>query len=187
MRRRIPGTRPSWGSLREWVSLVHIVCGPVRSSTAEHERRARLCGSLTIEDIRSCTDGDALDAAASLFEASRTCDAGLYHGPYRSMSRAEIGERLVECRNQAHRLRSGAAHRQRRPGPRFDPQRMPISALERLIQGHPDLATVECLREERMRRLAETTFPSTENRPNEPHRSTPQKASRHDEPPARSI
>lgn len=155
--RQIPGTKLTWTTLRDWLALVHAVCGPIRCRTSEHQRRAKLCRSLTLDDIRACTDVDALDAAADLFDRSRRDDAGLHHGPFRSLTRAEIAARLVECRNQADRLRSGAAFRARTPGPRFDPARLPANALDRLIQTHPDLATVDQLRVERRRRQEAAT------------------------------
>lgn len=153
MVRRVEGTNLSWPDLAGWVALVLEVCGHTRASEKAYRRCRLLVWSLTIDDIRTCTDLQALDAAAELFDLERRVGY-LQHGPRCVMTRPQIGEYLVECRNQAERLRSGAAFRDRAKGPRFDPQRLPAAALERLIQTHPDMATVETLRSERNRRAA---------------------------------
>ncbi|MBB3267694.1 hypothetical protein FHW79_005359 [Azospirillum sp. OGB3] len=159
MRYKVPGTALSWSTVAEWAALVLAVCGQSRHRKTEHERRAKLVWSLRISDIRACTDAAALDAAARIFGRSLRDDGGLSDGPFRCMTRAEIGERLVECRNQAHRVRSGVAFLHRPAGPRFDPAVMPLPALERLIQTHPDIAVVELLRAERRRRFDQPAQP----------------------------
>ncbi|TWA86961.1 hypothetical protein FBY14_1101 [Azospirillum brasilense] len=160
MLRKIPGTALSWTTMRDWLALVYAVCGPIRARSREHARRERLCRSLTIANIRACLDVETLEEAADLFDRSRYNNAHLHHGPFHSLTRAECAERMVECHNQAHRIRSGAAFRERMPGPRFDPARTPMRALDRLLQTHPDLAVVEALRTEKRRRFEHRAQPS---------------------------
>lgn len=67
-------------------------------------------------------------------------------------SPAELGDLLVEVRNRQH-LWSIGRMQARTKGPRFDLGRIPDDRLDALIQRHPNLALVDCLRAERARRL----------------------------------
>jgi ParB family transcriptional regulator, chromosome partitioning protein len=154
-RRQIRGTKLSYASLAEWLVLVDRIGGRIRCSRAHYDRCRRLYRSLSIGDIRSCRDIFALAACEQLFDRARgPADIPCGRGLQREMTRCEIGALLVETRNRLDALRSGRADRPRAKGPRFDPARIPDAALNRLIQRHPDLATVERLRAERNRRRA---------------------------------
>lgn len=74
-------------------------------------------------------------------------------GQRRVWTRPEIGALIVEVRNRRTLLELGRECRRDR-GPRLDPARMPLEAIERLIQRHNDMAVVEQLRAERNRRMA---------------------------------
>lgn len=149
---RVAGTNLVWTSLADWLRLVDQVGGILRPSSRHYARCRALYYSLSIEDIRGCLDSVALKEAVLLFDRARHRREGLEHGPSREMSRAELGARLVECRNQLQRVESGRATLPRIRGPRFDPALLPDTALDRLIQRHPDLGVVELLREQRRQR-----------------------------------
>jgi hypothetical protein len=126
---------------------------PYRCSRAHYDRYGRLYRSLRITDIRASRDIASLEACERLFNrARRPGDVPCGRGLQREFTRAQIGALLVETRNRLDALRSGRADRPRVKGPQFDPARIPDAALERLIQLHPDLDTVDRLRAERRRR-----------------------------------
>jgi hypothetical protein len=155
VRRSVRGTNLAYASLAEWLELVYRICGQIRCSSAHYRRCSRLYRSLRTGDIRASRDLRTLEACERLFNHARgpgDVPPGL--GLQREFSRAEIGALLVEIRNRIDALRSGRIDRLRPKGPRFDPERIPSAALERLIQQHPDLDTVDRLRAERIRRLA---------------------------------
>jgi hypothetical protein len=153
-RRLVCGTNLAYGSLAEWLELVYRIGGRIQSSSAHYNRCRRLYRGLRPGDIRASRDLRTLEACERLFNrARRPGDVPRGHGLQREFSRAEIGALLVETRNRLDALRSGRANRPRPKGPRFDPARIPDAALERLIQQHPDLDTVDRLRAERCRRL----------------------------------
>jgi hypothetical protein len=155
IRRSVRGTNLGYATLAEWLDLVHHIGGRIQCSAAHYKRCGRLYRSLRVADIRSSRDIPALEGCEQLFTRARgPGDIPSGHGLQRELSRAEIGALLVETRNRLDALRSGRADRPRHKGPRFDPARIPDAALERLIQQHPDLATVDRLRTERIRRLA---------------------------------
>jgi hypothetical protein len=156
-RHSVRGTNLSYPSLAEWLALVTRIGGRIRPSRSHYDRCARLYRSLRAGDIRSSRDVSALEGCASLLDRARGAgDVPCGRGLQREITRAEIGALLVETRNRLDALRSGRADRPRIKGPRFDPARIPDAALERLIQQHPDLDTVERLRGECRRRLAPT-------------------------------
>jgi hypothetical protein len=153
--RRVRGTNLAYAALAEWLGLVYRIGGRIKPSRAHYDRCSRLYRSLRIEDIRFSRDIPALEACEQLFNRARAAaDVPSGRGLQREFSRSEIGTFLVETRNRLEALRSGRADRPRSKGPRFDPARIPDAALERLIQRHPDLDTVDRLRAERVRRLA---------------------------------
>jgi hypothetical protein len=154
-RRCVRGTNQSHASLSEWLELVYRFGGRIRASRKHYNRCERLYRSLCVADIRFSRDMSALEACERLFNRARGAgDVPSGYGLQRALTRAEIGTFLVETRNRLDGLRSGRADYPRLKGPRFDPGRIPDAALERLIQQHPDLDTVNCLRAERIRRLA---------------------------------
>lgn len=154
-RRCVRGTNFSHASLIEWLELVYLIGGRIKASREHYNRCDRLYRSLSVNDIRFSRDIPALEACERLFNHARGAgDVPSGHGLQRALTRAEIGALLVETRNRLDALRSGRANHPRSSGPRFDPMRIPDAALDRLIQQHPDLDTVNRLRAERIRRLA---------------------------------
>jgi hypothetical protein len=152
--RSVPGTHLGYSSLAEWLELVYRIGGKIRCSQPHYTRCGRLYRSLRAGDIRSSRDIPALEGCERLFQRARGAgDIPCGRGLQRELTRAEIGALLVETRNRLDALRSGRANRPRPKGPRFDPARIPDAALERLIQRHPDLDTVDRLRAERNRRI----------------------------------
>jgi hypothetical protein len=154
-RRSVRGTNLGYASLAEWLALVTRIGGRIRPSRSHYDRCGRLYRNLRAGDIRCSRDVAALEGCESLFDRARGAgDVPAGRGLQRVLTRAEIGALLVETRNRLDALRSGRADRPRAKGPRFDPTRIPDAALERLIQQHPELQTVDRLRGERRRRLA---------------------------------
>jgi hypothetical protein len=153
--RSVPGTNLGYSSLAGWLELVTRIGGQIRCSQRHYIRCGLLYRSLRVNDIRSSRDIAALEGCERLFDCARGAgDVPCGRGLPRELTRSEIGALLVETRNRLAALRSGRADRPRPKGPRFDPVRIPDAALERLIQCHPDLGTVDRLRAERVRRLA---------------------------------
>jgi hypothetical protein len=156
-RHSVRGTNLGYATLAEWLDLVYRIGGRIQCSTAHYKRCSRLYRSLQIADIRTSRDVSALARCERLFNRARGAnEVPSGRGLQRELSRAEIGALLVETRNRLAALRSGRVDHPRPKGPRFDPTRIPDAALERLIQQHADLATVDWLRAERSRRLAST-------------------------------
>ena len=154
LRRPVCGTSLSYASIAEWIDLVYRIGSQIRPSRTHYRRCRALYRSLGIGDLRNSRNIAALEACEQLFESARQAgDTPCGHGLGREFTRAEIGMLLVETRNRLAALRSGRADRPRAKGPRFDPARIPDAALERLIQQHSDLETVDRLRAERNRRL----------------------------------
>jgi hypothetical protein len=163
IRRSVRGTNLGYATLAEWLELVYRIGGRIQCSDAHYKRCGRLYRSLRIADIRVSRDIPALQACEQLFNRARGAgDVPSGHGLQREFTRAELGAILVETRNRLDALRSGRADRPRHKGPRFDPTRIPDAALEQLIQQRPDLATVDRLRTERIRRLAVKQAPLPE-------------------------
>ena len=153
-RHSVRGTNLGCATLAEWLDLVYRIGGQVQCSAAHYKRCGRLYRSLQIADIRTSRDVSALARCERLFNRARGAnEVPSGRGLQRELSRAEIGALLVETRNRLAALRSGRADRPRHKGPRFDSARIPDAALERLIQQHPDLAILDRLRTERIRRL----------------------------------
>jgi hypothetical protein len=154
-RRSVGGTNQAYASVAEWLDLVYRIGGRIKCSSAYYRRCSRFYRSLRAGDIRASRDICSLEACERLFnQARRPGDVPAGRGLQCEFTRAEIGALLIEIRNRLDALRSGRAGRPRPKGPRFDPAHIPDAALERLIQQHPDLDTVDRLRAERCRRLA---------------------------------
>ena len=152
--RRVCGTNLTYASLAEWLTLVYRVGGRIEASQRHYRRCRQLYRSLGIGEVRQSQDFAALERCEGLFDQARQAgDVPPGHGLQRVFSRSEIGTLLVEIRNRLDALRRGRADRPRPKGPRFDPAYIPDAALDRLIQQHPDLAIVDRLRAERIRRL----------------------------------
>jgi hypothetical protein len=155
-RRSVRGTNLGYASLAEWLALVYRIGGRIQASRPHYRRCRQLYRSLRVGDIRSNHDIPTLEACERLFDrARRAGDVPCGRGLQRELTRSEIGALLVETRNRLGALRSGRADRPRSKGPRLDPACIPDVALERLIQRHPDLETVDRLRAERIRRLVQ--------------------------------
>jgi hypothetical protein len=139
-RRTVRGTNLGYASLAEWLTLVYRVGGHIQCSQRHYSRCRRLYRSLRAADIRASRDIGALESCEQLFDHARYVgDVPSGRGLQRELTRTEIGALLVETRNRLDALRSGRDDHPRVKGARFDPARIPDTALERLIQQHPDL------------------------------------------------
>ena len=87
-----------------------------------------------------------------MLDVARHGYTGDLYGLDRAFAKPEAGVLLMEVRNRRRLLALGR-DRARERGPRLDPERLPLAAIERLIQHHRDLALVERLRAERARRM----------------------------------
>jgi hypothetical protein len=139
----------SWSKISEWAALCIARGQIVRAASEHYAQMDALYRSLTIKHIRASHDIAGLATARQLLEAARYRNSGLFRGPERSLTRAEIGALLVELHNRQSALQSGRWLLPRTKGPAFDPTLLPDAALDRLIQTHPDLRVVERLRAER--------------------------------------
>lgn len=143
----------AWESMGAWVRHMHRLFA-IESASGEHYARTRdTARCLTVERIRECRHADDLERCETMLVEARS---GWLYGLDRAFSRAERGTLLVEVRNRRHLLAIGRTSPKPK-GPSFDLNRLPIEALERLIQCHPDLAVVVRLRQERDRRTAGLT------------------------------
>ena len=106
--------------------------------------------SIRAAPIRECRHDDDLERVEQMLIEARS---GWLYGLDRAFTRAERGELLVEVRNR-RRLLAMNRMAAKAKGLRLDPARLPINALERLIQSHPYPALVDKLRAERNRRLS---------------------------------
>lgn len=148
----IPNSTLAWSTIGEWVSLCYSRGSIIRAASDHYAQMNLLHRSLTVTHIRTSHDLVGLDAARHLLGNARCHGTGLFQGPERSLSRAEIGALLVELHNRQDALRSGRWLMPRAKGPAFDPALLPDEALDRLIQRHPDLTVVDRLRAERQAR-----------------------------------
>jgi hypothetical protein len=153
-RRLVPRTRLSWGTVAEWCLVATDMAQRVVPAERHYRRMERLYRSLTLDEVRACSDRAALRQINELFDPHIRSGGGdyLYWPPWRVFTRAELAEYRIQAHNRLVALK-----RRRKPhkkGPRFDPALMPDAVLERLIQRHPDPAVVDRLREERTRRAA---------------------------------
>lgn len=135
-----------WQGMASWVRELAGVPPSWRRSWQQDERFRRIAHMLDVEKIRGSRDSEGLALVEKWLVEFR--DNGLSD----VLSKAAIGELLVEVRNRRHLLAIGR-ERPKPKGPRMDPTKLPDSALERLIQSHPDLALVDRLRAERDRRM----------------------------------
>jgi hypothetical protein len=123
-------------------------------SSAHFQRFDETARHLTAERIRCCRHAEDLERVEHrLLDARHKLRAGYIHNLDRVWTRPELGALIVEVRNRLAQLRVGR-DAPKPKGPRLDPTRMPLEAIERLIQRHPDLELVGRLRAERARRLA---------------------------------
>ena len=141
----------AWESMGAWVRHMHRLFA-LEGPNSDHYRRTReTARALTVDRIRECRHDDDLQRCeAMLVEAS----AGWLYGLDRAFNRAECGALLVEVRNRRHLIAIGR-DAPKAKGPKLDPRYLPDDALDRLIQSHADVATVDRLRHERERRAIE--------------------------------
>jgi hypothetical protein len=134
-----------WEGMGSWVRQLASFPEGWQRSAEQDERFRKIARLLDVEKVRLCRHEDGLALVEERLADFRNNDLGTV------FSRAELGELLVEARNRIAQLRLGRAVPKVK-GPRFDVTRLPIDAIERLIQSHPDMAIVEQLRAERARR-----------------------------------
>lgn len=137
---KVAGTNVVWAGLAGWIEATLRVGMICRMSRPHYRRCSLVYRSLTIEHIRASQDAEALNRAAKLFVKGKHGREPFYYSLDHVFSRAELGERIVETRNQHARVLAGIGERSRIKGPRFDPMRLPPDRLEHLIQSHPNLA-----------------------------------------------
>jgi hypothetical protein len=138
-----------WASMASWVRNMNRLFA-VATPSSDHYRRVReTARTLTPDRIAECRHDDDLGRCEAMLLHAH--DGWLY-GLDRAFTKAERGELLVEVRNRRHHLSLGRDGPKIK-GPRLDPTRMPLDAIERLIQTHRDIAFVDQLRHERLRRL----------------------------------
>lgn len=148
-----PSPKPySWISMASWVRQIgHLLA--IETASSDHYSRVReTARELTPARIRECRHDDDLARAEAMLDVARHGYSSCLYGLDRAFTKAEAGVLLMEVRNRRQLLALGR-DRARERGPRLDPARLPIEALERLIQHHRDMHLVEELRAERARRL----------------------------------
>jgi hypothetical protein len=140
----------AWESMGAWVRQMNRLFA-IEAPSSDHYARVRATArTLTVERIRECRhDDDLARCEAMLVQAKQ----GWLYGLDRAFTKAERGELLVEVRNRRQLIKLGRSSPKGK-GPRLDPSLLPPDALNRLIQSHPDIEVVECLRAERDRREA---------------------------------
>lgn len=139
----------AWESMGAWVRHIHRLFALERASQDHYNRFEATARQLTVARIRECRHDDDLARVEAMLIEWR--NAGGFHGLDRVFCKAERGELLVEVRNRRQLLAMGRSEPKPK-GPRLDPARLPLDALERLIQTHPDMELVDRLRAERARR-----------------------------------
>lgn len=152
----------AWVSMASWVrSIGHLLA--IEAASGDHYDRVRKTArELTADRIRECRHDDDLERAEAMLDEARHGFSGALYGLERAFPKGELGVLLMEVRNRRQLLALGR-DRARERGPRLDPARLPMEAIERLIQHHRDMALVERLRAERARRLdASRALDSTE-------------------------
>ena len=143
----------AWVSMASWVRHIgHLLA--IETASSDHYRRVRESArELTAERVRECRHDDDLARVEGLLAEARHGFPGWLYGLERAFAKGELGVLLMEVRNRRQLLALGR-DRARERGPRLDPARLPLEALERLIQHHHDMNLVEQLRAERARRLS---------------------------------
>jgi hypothetical protein len=133
-----------------WVRLMHRLF-PLEAPNSDHYHRSReTARELTVDRIRVCRHHDDLARVAQMLVGARS---GWLYGLDRAFTRAERGELLVEVRYRRCLL-AMERDKVKVRGPRLDPTRLPMAALERLIQHHEDRDLADLLRGERQRRMS---------------------------------
>lgn len=139
-----------WSSVAGWVRTLNRLFALERASGDHYERVRQTARTLTIERVRVCRHDDDLERVeAMLIDANAGWLGG---GLSTAFTRAERGALLVEVRNRRQLIALGRDVPKKKD-PRLDPARLPVAALDRLIQSHRDMNLVEQLRAERARRL----------------------------------
>lgn len=135
-----------WEGMGSWVRQLCSFAEDWQRTGNQDARMVKTMRMLTIDKVRASADDDGLALVERHLADFRNTE--LLNG----FTRAQIGAMLVEVRNRRHLLALGR-DRAKPKGPRLDPVMMPLEAIDRLIQRHPNLALVERLRIERARRL----------------------------------
>jgi hypothetical protein len=135
-----------WEGMASWVRQMASFPESWRRSADQDERFRKTVRMLDIEKVRLCRHDDALELVEERLADWRNNDLRA------AFTRSEIGTLLVEVRNRRHLLALGR-HQAKPKGPRMDPAMMPMEAIDRLIQRHPNIVVVEQLRIERARRI----------------------------------
>ncbi len=148
-----PRAKPyPWVSMATWVRQIgHLLA--IETASGDHYHRVREAAhELTPERIHECRHDDDLERVEAMLDVARHGYSSCLYGLDRAFTKPEAGVLLMEVRNRRQLLALGR-DRARERGRRLDPERLPMEAIERLIQHHRDMALVERLRAERARRL----------------------------------
>ncbi len=141
---------PAWMGLAAWLAEIDRQRRIMRADREQYRRFDTTARQLTPARIRVSRDLHTLSRLVPRLDAARYPSSDL-HGLDRVWSRAEIGTLLVEVTNRCTQLAMGR-HQPKPKGPTFDPRLLPDHRLDHLIQTHRDLAIVDVLRAERLRR-----------------------------------
>ena len=147
----VAGTRLTVHGLEDWCRQLRYEASRYLLSRPQQGRVLSLLRCLTIEAVRVSDDVEGLRAVEAVL-ACRDSDAARY--VRRCWTRRRRGDLLVEVRNRIGLLATGRKE-YRVKNARFALDRIPASALDRLIQSHPDMQLVERMRAERVRRQVE--------------------------------
>lgn len=141
---------PPWRGLPSWHRELDRQSALMRPRRSLYHRFDATARQLNIERIRSCRDTAAIARLVDRLSAARY-PSGCLHDLDRVWTRAELGALLVEATNRRTLMALGR-DKPRAKGPSLDPTRLPDDRLVHLIQTHRDMAIVEALRAERLRR-----------------------------------
>ncbi len=139
-----------WEGMASWVRQIEHLLAIERASSEHYVRFCAAARLLTVARIRVCRQPNALARVQQMIEDAVYRHPNLF-GLERVWSKSERGKLLVEIGNRLTLLSMGR-DRPKVPGPRFDIERIPDMALDRLIQTHRDLTLIDRLRAERRRR-----------------------------------
>jgi hypothetical protein len=131
--------------VREWLKATMRLEARWTASSEFYAQMSDHAGRLTVEAVRASRDAEALEALVRFLR-----DRGWELQRY--IAKTRRGELIGEATNRGRQLALGRVEPRQR-GPTLDPTRLPLDALERLIQTHRDLVVVEALRAELRRRL----------------------------------
>lgn len=142
---------PAFRGVAAWLDEIDRQARLMRPRRRLYDRFDATARLLTAELIRACRDRPSVTRLEERLRDARQPWGHDLHGLGRVWTRAELGVLITEATNRDRLLALGRLA-PRVKGPALDPVRLPDDRLEHLIQTHRDLALVEALRAERLRR-----------------------------------